>query len=182
MKRQDYLSQDIFSLPFVTLENHHLLPSQSGIYFLRSANQIWYIGLSQDINARWYSHNILDKVENTKEQLFISWIIYSGNLLHLERKFIDKYRPYLNIVDNPGVENRRLVNILISNTDDEIDVNVNSTSKKSPRKQIRITLQPELQPDADALCKAYGLRDYSQLLAFLIRTNGTKLLSLTEKN
>lgn len=50
------------------------------------------------------------------------------------------------------------------------------------RKQIRITLQPEFQQDADAICKQFGLRDYSQMLAFLIRTNGTKLLLLTEKN
>lgn len=181
MKPINHLSQDIFSLPFVTLENHHLLPSQSGIYFLRSANQIWYIGMSKDINSRWYSHDVLKKVGNTKKQLFISWLIYEGNLLRLERKFIDKYRPYLNIVDNPDIENKRFVNISINNTD-EVDVEINSTPKKSGRKQIRITLQPELKPDADALCKAYGLRDYSQLLAFLIRTNGTKLLTLTEKN
>ena len=50
------------------------------------------------------------------------------------------------------------------------------------RKQIRITLQSEFQPEADAICKALGFRDYSQLLAFLIRTNGSKLLALTEKN
>jgi len=49
------------------------------------------------------------------------------------------------------------------------------------RKQIRITLQPEFQQDADAICKQFGLRDYSQMLAFLIRINGTKLLALTEK-
>lgn len=50
------------------------------------------------------------------------------------------------------------------------------------RKQIRISLQPQFQSEADAICEALGLRDYSQLFAFLIKTNGTKLLSLTEKN
>ena len=50
------------------------------------------------------------------------------------------------------------------------------------RKQIRITLQPEFQRDADAICKQFGLRDYSQMLAFLIRTNGSKLLELGNKN
>ncbi len=50
------------------------------------------------------------------------------------------------------------------------------------RKQIRVVLHPEYLTEADAICKQFGLRDYSQMLAFLIRTNGTKLLKLMEKN
>mgnify|MGYP001792111433 CR=1 FL=1 len=49
------------------------------------------------------------------------------------------------------------------------------------RKQIRITLQPEFQPEAEAICQALGLRDYSQLLAFLIKLHGNKLTTLWEK-
>lgn len=59
---------------------------------------------------------------------------------------------------------------------------VNLSLRTMTRKQIRITLQPEFQSDADAICKEFGLRDYSQMLAFLIKTNGSKLISLTEKN
>jgi len=104
MNSIDYLSLDIFTLPSVTVENYHLLPSLSGIYFLRSSNQIWYIGLSKNIHTRWYSHHTLDKIDTSKEQFYISWLPYQGELQSLEREFIVKYRPYLNIVDNPDVD------------------------------------------------------------------------------
>ncbi|MEM7726058.1 MAG: hypothetical protein AAF208_06750 [Cyanobacteria bacterium P01_A01_bin.45] len=51
----------------------------------------------------------------------------------------------------------------------------------SARKQVRISLQPQYQSEADAICEALGLRDYSQLFTFLLKTHGSKLIQLMEK-
>lgn len=49
------------------------------------------------------------------------------------------------------------------------------------RKQIRVVLQPEYLSEADAICQQFGLRDYSQMLTFLIRVHGNKLVEKLEK-
>lgn len=160
MDNSNYLSTDVFSLPSVTLQNYRLLPSLSGIYFLRTSSQIWYIGLSKNIHTRWHSHHILEKIENYNEEFFISWLSYTGDLLSLEQEFIAKYKPYLNITGNPDVD----INYISRVERQKLGVNKQS-ERKSTQNKIRI--RKSTANDLEVIANKLGMKSIDLLHVIL---------------
>lgn len=87
------------SLPSVKLDDRHLLPRVSGIYFVCGTSEIFYIGKSFNLNKRWELHHrqfqleLLSKLESIK----IYWIKCDSNALtFLEETMISFYKPLMN--------------------------------------------------------------------------------------
>ncbi len=95
-----------FDFNSVSIEERDDLPESSGIYFVIDESKIYYIGMSTNINKRWFSHhkqNQLDSISNLK----ISYIdcLPKHYLKNIESTLIRHFRPCLNIQENPLYKN-----------------------------------------------------------------------------
>jgi len=96
-----------FSLTSLTIQNKDDLPEESGIYFVIDASKVYYIGMSQNLQERWYSHHRqpdFDKLPN----LSIAYIggLSASYLRSIETTLIQHFTPNLNIQNNPLLNNR----------------------------------------------------------------------------
>ncbi|HEY9661411.1 MAG TPA: GIY-YIG nuclease family protein, partial [Allocoleopsis sp.] len=87
------------SLPLTQRER---LPAQSGIYVVVDAEeQIWYVGRSVNLNARWNGkgHHRYQQLSRTngKRQYQIHWKCFPPTQLDEKEQFyIDLFKPHLN--------------------------------------------------------------------------------------
>ncbi len=90
---------DLSKLSTVELSNRDELPEQSGIYFvLGKSDEIHYIGMSINLQKRWYSHHRqedFDLIENGKIAFITSFPIHY--LKEIESVLIKSFLPRLNI-------------------------------------------------------------------------------------
>jgi predicted GIY-YIG superfamily endonuclease len=92
-------SVNLQSLPFCFLKEKHLLPKNSGIYFvIDETNKVYYIGKAVNFRARWTSHHRVDELEKLEKQFKIAYltIIELDSLLQVEKAMINKFAPLLN--------------------------------------------------------------------------------------
>lgn len=89
-------------LQSVNFEEKDDLPESSGIYFVIDESKIYYIGMSVNINRRWYEYHKQKQLESIPN-LRISYIVYLPKyyLKNIESTFIKHFTPCLNIRENP---------------------------------------------------------------------------------
>lgn len=90
------------SWPVIPLADRVNLPTQPGIYVVVDTdNEVWYVGRSVDIKARWngkrhHRYQQLNRTNN-KKQYRICWKIFPTDQLNeQEQKYINLFRPHLN--------------------------------------------------------------------------------------
>ena len=91
-----------FQLKSVLIENKDDLPEEPGVYFVIDESNIYYIGMSNNIQRRWYSHHkqsYLNDLSNIK----ISYLdcLPKHYLKNIESTLINHFKPSLNILENP---------------------------------------------------------------------------------
>ena len=96
-----------FSLTSLTIQNKDDLPEEAGIYFVIDESKVYYIGMSQNLQQRWYSHHRqpdFDEIPN----LLIAYIggLPASYLRSIEATLIQHFTPKLNIQNNPLLNNR----------------------------------------------------------------------------
>lgn len=88
--------------PSLPLTQREQLPTQSGIYVVVDAeDQVWYVGLSRNLNARWNGrgHHRYKQLHrtNSKRLYKIHWQLFpSEQIADQEQRFIDLFKPHLN--------------------------------------------------------------------------------------
>lgn len=113
------------------LSTRHNLPSQPGIYVIVDAEeQVWYVGLSTNLNARWsgkrhHRYKQLNRV-NSKRGYRIHWHIFPvEQLIEKERYYINYFKPHLNYTRvrtyarqarQPHQELKRIFKVINKNT------------------------------------------------------------------
>lgn len=91
------LSINPFMLPFVELDDHVLLPSKPGLYFVIDGDRILYIGKSQNLRIRWSAHHRYKQIKKIAKSPVITFLdVKSVDLLHVERHLIKRFNPMLN--------------------------------------------------------------------------------------
>ena len=98
----DFDEIDPFIIESVEIENKDNLPEESGIYFVRDDQNLYYIGMTKNLQERWYDHHRqddFDKISNLK----IAYLkgIPQHYLYSAETTLIEYFEPQLNIKDNP---------------------------------------------------------------------------------
>lgn len=97
--------KSILDLSCIKLQEKHLLPSYSGIYYVIDNQQsIWYIGRSINLQNRWNSvrgHHRYSQLLSISRQEDINLFIYykqesQNRLKRLEKIQIEQYQPILN--------------------------------------------------------------------------------------
>lgn len=93
---------DPFLLESVEMDNRDNLPEESGIYFVRDKESLYYIGMTKNLQERWYNHHRqddFDKINNLK----IAYLkgIPQYYLNSFETTLIEYFEPQLNIKNNP---------------------------------------------------------------------------------
>lgn len=93
---------DPFLLESVEMDNRDNLPEESGIYFVRDQENLYYIGMTKNLQERWYNHHRqddFDKINNLK----IAYLkgIPQYYLNSFETTLIEYFEPQLNIKNNP---------------------------------------------------------------------------------
>lgn len=93
---------DPFLLESVEIDNRDNLPEESGIYFVRDTENLYYIGMTKNLQERWYNHHRqddFDKINNLK----IAYLrgIPQSYLNSCETTLIEYFEPQLNIKNNP---------------------------------------------------------------------------------
>lgn len=98
----DILSLNPLNLKSVKIEERDNLPEESGIYFVIDESKIYYIGMSVNLQRRWYSHHRQQDF-NRIPNLQISYLDYLPKhyLKRIESTLINHFKPYLNIRENP---------------------------------------------------------------------------------
>ncbi len=96
-----------FLLSSLPMRDKDELPEEAGIYFVIDESKIYYIGMSKNLQDRWYSHHrqdAFDKVPN----LSIAYInsLPVNYLISIEKTLIQHFTPKLNIQHNPLLNNR----------------------------------------------------------------------------
>ena len=117
----EFLSKFIFNYQFVDvndlnpfhfksvkIEERDELPEAPDIYFVIDESEIYYIGISKNIQERWYSHHKqpdLDPFPNLR----ISYLdcLPQHYLKSLESTLIKHFKPRLNIKENPLYQKRK---------------------------------------------------------------------------
>jgi hypothetical protein len=89
-------------LESVEIDNRDNLPEESGIYFVRDKDNLYYIGMTKNLQERWYNHHRqddFDKINNLK----IAYLkgIPQYYLNSCETTLIEYFEPQLNIKNNP---------------------------------------------------------------------------------
>lgn len=92
----------------VKIEQRDELPEAAGIYFVIDESEIYYIGISENIQERWYSHNKLPYLDPFPN-LRISYLdsVPQHYLKNLESTLIKHFKPRLNIKENPLYQKRK---------------------------------------------------------------------------
>jgi hypothetical protein len=96
-----------FLLTSLKIQNKDDLPEEAGIYFVIDASKVYYIGMSRNLQERWYCHHRqadFDKLSN----LSIAYIggLPTSYLRSIETTLIHHFTPKLNIQNNPLLNNR----------------------------------------------------------------------------
>lgn len=96
-----------FKLKSVSIEDRDNLPEEPGVYFVIDEFNIYYIGMSSNIQKRWYSHHkqpYLNSLANIK----ISYLdcLPKHYLKNIESTLINHFKPSLNILENPLYKKR----------------------------------------------------------------------------
>ena len=91
-----------FNFKSITIEDRDELPEESGIYFVIDNSNIYYIGMSKNLQQRWYSHHkqaALDSFTNLR----IAYLdcLPKHYLKNIESTLIKHFKPRLNIRENP---------------------------------------------------------------------------------
>lgn len=97
---------DLKALPSVFLENKNSLPKCPAIYAaLSKENEVLYIGLANDLSARWATHNRLQQLRAIGD-IRICWLEVSDKsiLPEIEKALIDYFQPELNGKAVPGIK------------------------------------------------------------------------------
>lgn len=98
----DFNSLTPFQLDSIDIENKDDLPEQSGIYFVIDQSDIYYIGMSLNIQKRWYNHH-KQQALNSLPSIRIAYLdcLPKHYLKNIESALIEHFKPKLNIVGNP---------------------------------------------------------------------------------
>lgn len=103
------------SLPSVLLGDRSKLPQIAAIYFVHQGNKLLYIGKSENLRQRWYSHHRLVQFLNTGDNVYISWFPYTQedsnqSLVSIEESLIELLEPDYNGVPLPeSPKNSRVI-------------------------------------------------------------------------
>lgn len=91
-----------FQLDSVNIEDKDNLPEESGIYFVIDKSNIYYIGMSLNLQKRWYDHHKQQELDSLSN-LRISYLdcLPKHYLKNIESALIEHFKPKLNIVGNP---------------------------------------------------------------------------------
>jgi hypothetical protein len=145
----NYKEINPIELPFESIPNRNLLPKASGIYFvINDLEEILYIGKSTNIQSRWQGHNISADLDNPKK-CKVSYLEIKDTDLYqiyeLEKYFIEKFQPKLNINSSPRVEIFKQINNfnsqLISAKDAAIKLGVSDRRIRAMIKEGKIKAQ-----------------------------------------
>ena len=91
-----------FRLSSLAIQDKDDLPEESGIYFVIDESKIYYIGMSKNLQNRWYSHHRQDDFDKIPN-LSIAYIncLPVSYLISIERTLIQHFIPKLNKQNNP---------------------------------------------------------------------------------
>ncbi|QLE42735.1 hypothetical protein FD723_21390 [Nostoc sp. C052] len=103
-----WLELDPLDLPSKSIVEKKSLPECSCVYFLKQENEIVYVGQTNNLYKRIKSHTKIKQLKNidiiiswdkVKNSYMISWVEVKDlcEAYDLERFFIDKFKPRLNI-------------------------------------------------------------------------------------
>jgi len=95
-----------FNFESVKIENKDDLPEAAGIYFVIDESKIYYIGMSTNIQKRWYSHHKQSQID-TLSNIKIAYLdcLPKHYLKNIESVLINHFKPSLNIIENPLCKN-----------------------------------------------------------------------------
>ncbi len=96
-----------FLLSSLAIQGKDELPEEAGIYFVIDESKIYYIGMSKNLQNRWYSHHRQDEF-NEIPNLSIAYIscLPVNYLISIERTLIQQFTPRLNKQNNPLWSNK----------------------------------------------------------------------------
>ena len=91
-----------FQLESIKIEDKDDLPEESGIYFIIDQSNLYYIGMSLNLQKRWYNHHKQKELDSLPN-LSISYLdcLPKHYLKNIESALIEHFQPKLNIVGNP---------------------------------------------------------------------------------
>ena len=97
---------DLDSLPYVALEHIDDLPTCAALYFVRTAEEVLYVGITKNLHQRWGInflgewHEQMAELESIQGKKFLCWMPFaeghSKKIQRLERQAIALYKPRLN--------------------------------------------------------------------------------------
>lgn len=87
-----------FNLKSIPLQDRHLLPSVSGVYFVFYNGKIEYIGISKNIFQRWQQHECCIYLESPPK-CRLAWFVIENDKERekTEKDLIEKFQPRINI-------------------------------------------------------------------------------------
>lgn len=92
---------DLDALPFVALADHATLPSCAGVYFVRTATKVVYVGATNNLHSRTKYHEKLAEFRAWPGECMIAWMplpTRKDTFLRIcEWQAIAHYHPILNI-------------------------------------------------------------------------------------
>ncbi|MEM8719645.1 MAG: GIY-YIG nuclease family protein [Cyanobacteria bacterium P01_G01_bin.39] len=91
-----------FHFKSVDLKDKDSLPEEPGIYFVIDKSNVYYIGMTTNLQKRWYSHHKQSEIDSLSE-IKISYLncLPKHYLKNLESTLINHFKPSLNILENP---------------------------------------------------------------------------------
>jgi len=98
----DVTKLDPFLLTSVAIEERDSLPEEAGIYFVIDDSSVYYIGMSVNLQHRWYSHHRqaeFDKIPHLRIAYIDGLSVHY--LRNMELLLIQHLTPKLNIQSNP---------------------------------------------------------------------------------
>ena len=111
----------VLSLPFVSLDDRHLLPQEPVIYFaLDSADTLLYIGKSVNARMRWASnsHHRYEQLVKIGGVRLAYWLCLKEELSNKESALIQRFKPKFNSLKLPGdVSSREVVTLSMGAAD-----------------------------------------------------------------
>lgn len=92
-------------MPFAQRDS---LPSKSGVYVARHGNDVLYIGMAQDIRARWKRHKKIAELSGLAADVELCcFLMPIEEAAQVEAAWIEQVQPPLNIVGVPGKPRNR---------------------------------------------------------------------------
>lgn len=91
-----------FHFKSVKMKDKDDLPEEAGIYFAIDKSNIYYIGMSTNIQKRWYSHHKQVELDSLAD-IEIAYLdcLPKHYLKNIESTLINHFKPSLNISGNP---------------------------------------------------------------------------------